>query len=93
MSIVTRDSCARIHPALLPFLEQCLICKELNAQGGILEIKRPKPRLVATILCVPSTKDVLFCSAPLDSDDSGDCDRFIFGIPYCGVELDCERIP
>ena len=30
------------------------------------------------------------CSGPLDPDDGRDCDRFILGIPYCGVELDCE---
>ena len=53
MSVVTRDSCARIHPALLPFLEQCLTNKELNAQGGILEIKRPKSRFVEAIPTFP----------------------------------------
>ena len=44
MSIVTKDSCSRITPALLPFVEQCLASEELNAQGGVLEIKRPKAR-------------------------------------------------
>ena len=95
MSVVTKDSCARMHPVLLPFLEQCLLRKELNAQGGVLEIKRPKSRLVVAFFdsatasvreCCPG----VFGSAPLDSDESGDCNRFIVGIPYCGVELDCE---
>ena len=44
MSLVTKDSCCRIHPVLLPFLEQCLLSQDLNSQGGVLEIKRPKSR-------------------------------------------------
>ena len=29
-------------------------------------------------------------STTLEIDEERDCDRFIMGIPYCGVELDCE---
>ena len=46
MSVVTKDSCSRIAPVLLPFIEQCLASEELNSQGGVLEIKRPRGRLI-----------------------------------------------
>lgn len=40
----TRNSCAMIHPSLLPFVKECLANDALNTQGGTLEIKRPKAR-------------------------------------------------
>ena len=40
----TRNSCAMIHPALLPFIKECLASDALNTQGGVLEIKKPRPR-------------------------------------------------
>ena len=44
----TRNSCAMIHPDLLPFVKECLLNDALNTQGGVLEIKRPRTRLGAT---------------------------------------------
>ena len=46
-STETRNSCAMIHPALLPFVKECLLNDALNTQGGVLEIKRPRTRLGA----------------------------------------------
>lgn len=43
----TRNSCAMIHPALLPFVKECLLNDALNTQGGVLEIKRPRTRFGA----------------------------------------------
>ena len=40
----TRNSCAMIHPHLLPFVKECLANDVLNTQGGSLEIKRPRAR-------------------------------------------------
>ncbi len=45
----TRNSCAMIHPALLPFVKECLLNDALNTQGGVLEIKRPRTRLDAAL--------------------------------------------
>ena len=33
---------------------------------------------------------VLLCST-IDFDHDGNCDRFILGIPYCGVEIECKQ--
>ena len=44
MSAVTKDSCSRIFPDLLPFVEHCLASEELNTQGGVLEVRRPRSR-------------------------------------------------
>lgn len=38
----TPVTCRRIHPALLPFVEQCLSNDNLNTQGGVLEVIRPR---------------------------------------------------
>ena len=40
----TRNSCAMIHPSLLPFVKECLANDALNTQGGTLEVKRPRAR-------------------------------------------------
>ncbi len=40
----TKNSCAVVHPKILPFLEKCLLKDSLNNQGGILEIKKPRSR-------------------------------------------------
>lgn len=53
MSVVNKDSCSRIAPVLLPFIEQCLASEELNSQGGVLEIKRPRARLFPSACTSP----------------------------------------
>ena len=40
----TRNACAKIHPQLLPFVEQCLAHDALNTEGGILEVMKPRSR-------------------------------------------------
>jgi len=42
----TRNTCSRIHPSLLPFVEQCLANDKLNTQGGVLEVMKPRARWV-----------------------------------------------
>ena len=40
----TRNARARIHPTLLPFVDQCLASDKLNCQGGVLEVMKPRAR-------------------------------------------------
>lgn len=56
-STETRNSCAMIHPALLPFVRECLLNDALNTQGGVLEIKRPRTRLGAAYSDPPPSCD------------------------------------
>ena len=44
LEMETKNSCAVLHPALLPLVERCLLNDSLNSQGGMLEIKKPKSR-------------------------------------------------
>lgn len=47
--------------------------------------------MCVNIGCLESVgADVLFYISILDTTEYRECDRFVLGIPYCGVELDCE---
>ena len=45
-SETTKNSCAMLHPRLLPLVNQCLHSDSINTQGNIIEIKWPKSRYV-----------------------------------------------
>ena len=88
VSSETRNTCAMIHPALLPFVEQCLSNDALNTQGGILEVTKPRGRYGSARI-FQSTVLYLYCYSALEFENGRCCDRFMLGIPYCGTQVSC----